>query len=171
MARAERKPEPSFASDRWAVFAFGVIFVGVLLTLVVAIRDPSPAQLVVFRTVMALAAAGVAAFIPGLLHIELPWVRAGGALAVFALVYLYSPAELALPPLPSPPQPIVSRYRVCSGEYERACDAHDVYMYCYSDVQAWADKKCSKAQVVRLNSRGGNKCGYSLDEVICTGPK
>jgi hypothetical protein len=171
MARAERKPEPNFAGDRWAVFAFGVLFVGVLLTLVVAIRDPTPAQMVVFRTVLALAAAGVAAFVPGLLHIELPVVRAGGALAVFVLVYLYSPAEVAVRPAPALPQPVVSRYRVCSGEYERNCDAHDVYMYCYADVQAWADKKCEKGQVVRLNSRGGNKCGYSLDEVICTGPK
>src|SRR5262245_52221101 len=113
MARAERKPAPSFAWDRWAVFAFGVLFVGVLLTLVVAIPDPSPAQLVVFRTVLALAAGGVAAFIPGLLHVELPWVRAGGALAVFVLVYLYSPAELVVQPRPTP-QPVVSRYRVCS---------------------------------------------------------
>jgi hypothetical protein len=170
MVRAEIKAEPSFSLDRWAVFVFGIVFVGVLLTLVVAIRDPSPAQLVVFRTVLALAAAGIAAFVPGLLHVELPWVRAGGALAVFVLVYAYSPAELAVQAPPVSP-PIVSRYRVCTGEYERSCDSHDVYMYCYTDIQAWANGKCAKGQVVELNSRGGNKCGYSLYEVICTGPK
>lgn len=171
MARADTRPESSHSLDRWAAFAFGVIFVGVLLTLVVAIRDPSPAQLVVFRTVLALAAAGVAAFIPGVLNVELPWLRAGGALAVLALVYVYSPAELAVKPPPPPSQPLISRYRVCSGEYERNCDAHDVYQYCYTDVQAWAKARCDEARVVRLNTRGGNKCGYSLDEVICIGPK
>jgi hypothetical protein len=171
MARVERKPETSHSFDRWAVFVFGVVFVSVLLTLVVAIRDPSPAQLVVFRTVLALAAAGVAAFIPGLLNVELPWIRAGGALAVLVLVYSYSPAELAVKPPPPPAQPVISRYRVCSGEYERNCDAHDVYQYCYTNVQAWADARCNQTKVVRLNARDGNKCGYSLDEVICIGPK
>jgi hypothetical protein len=67
-------------------------------------------------------------------------------------------------------QPIVT-YRVCTGEYERACQQHDVYLYCYSDVGAWARARCTSYTVQRLNTYGGNKCGYSLDSVICTGPK
>ena len=67
--------------------------------------------------------------------------------------------------------PIVAQYTVCSGEYERACSAHDSYLYCYSDVQAWANARCESAKVVRLNTYGGNKCGYAIDRVFCTSPK
>jgi hypothetical protein len=69
------------------------------------------------------------------------------------------------------PPPITVTYRVCSGEYERACQTHDTYLYCYSDVGAWARARCTSWTVQRLNTYGGNKCGYSIDAVICTGPK
>lgn len=67
--------------------------------------------------------------------------------------------------------PITIVYRVCSGEYERACQPHDVYMYCYSDVSAWAKARCGTHTVQRVNTYGGNKCGYSIDAVICTSPR
>lgn len=67
-------------------------------------------------------------------------------------------------------QPTVN-YKVCTGEYERACQQHDAYLYCYSDVSAWARARCTSYTIQRLNTYGGNKCGYSLDSVICTGPK
>jgi hypothetical protein len=69
------------------------------------------------------------------------------------------------------PPPITVTYRVCSGEYERSCHPHDVYLYCYEDVVAWAKARCASATVQRLSSYGGNKCGYSIDAIICTGPK
>lgn len=62
-------------------------------------------------------------------------------------------------------------YTVCSGEYERACQAHDAYLYCYSDVQAWANARCGSSIVQRVNTYGGNRCGYAIDRVICTNPK
>jgi hypothetical protein len=71
---------------------------------------------------------------------------------------------------PSQAQP-TSIYRICSGEYERACQTHDVYLYCYTNIDAWAKDRCSNYTSRRLNTYGGNKCGYSLDEVICYGPK
>ncbi|MCP4702803.1 MAG: hypothetical protein GY862_38980, partial [Gammaproteobacteria bacterium] len=44
---------------------------------------------------LALFAAGVAAFIPGILKVKVGnWLRASGAMAVFATVYFYSPAML-----------------------------------------------------------------------------
>jgi len=71
---------------------------------------------------------------------------------------------------PQPP-PTVS-YRVCTGEYERQCQSqHDAYLYCYSDVEGWAKSRCSSYTIQRLNTYGGNKCGYSIDAVICTGPR
>jgi hypothetical protein len=71
----------------------------------------------------------------------------------------------------TPPAPIVAQYSVCSGEYERACQQHDTYLYCYADVQAWANARCGSAKVVRLNTYGGNKCGYTIDRIFCTDPK
>jgi hypothetical protein len=69
------------------------------------------------------------------------------------------------------PSPVTVTYRVCSGEYERACQQHDAYLYCYSDVAAWARGRCVSSTIQRINTYGGNKCGYSIDAVICTGPK
>ncbi len=69
-------------------------------------------------------------------------------------------------------QPVATvTYKVCSGEYERACQQHDVYLYCYVDVRAWAAARCATSTVSRYNTYGGNKCGYSMDLVTCTGPK
>lgn len=70
------------------------------------------------------------------------------------------------------PQPLpVVVYKICSGEYERACLTHDIYQYCGFNVQGWADARCTSSTIVRLDSRDGNKCGYDLHQVICTGPK
>ena len=83
--------------ERLAVFAFGVVFVVVMLVLAVAIPNPTPTQYDTFKIVLALAAAGVAAFIPGFLEVTVPgWIRAGGALAVFVLVFTKSPATLVV---------------------------------------------------------------------------
>jgi hypothetical protein len=71
---------------------------------------------------------------------------------------------------PSPPAPFTRAIRVCSGEYEKNCQPHDAYLYCYVDVGAWAAARCDKHVVQRINTYGGNKCGYSMDDVICTGP-
>ena len=67
--------------------------------------------------------------------------------------------------------PIVTQYDVCIGEYERACLPHQVYIYCGVSIDDWARPRCSSFSVVRLNTYGGNKCGYGLDRVFCTGPK
>jgi hypothetical protein len=76
-------------------FLFGVVFVIVLLTLAIRFPNPTAFQYTVFRTVLSLAAAGVAAMIPGFISLSISkWLRAGGALAVFALVYFYNPAVL-----------------------------------------------------------------------------
>ena len=66
--------------------------------------------------------------------------------------------------------PVVTTYLVCTGEYERACLNHQVYLYCGADVNQWAQARCSSHSIVTLNTYGGNKCGYSLQQVICTNP-
>jgi hypothetical protein len=70
------------------------------------------------------------------------------------------------------PQPdVVIAYRICSGEYESACQQHDAYLYCAGDVKGWADSRCSSYVIQHVNTYGGNKCGYSIDAVICHNPK
>ena len=84
-------------------FAFGVIFIAFLLIAVIFIPNPTPAQETIFRIVMALAAAGVGAMIPGVLDLKMTFwtqlvIRAGGALAIFVIVFFYNPATFSKPP-------------------------------------------------------------------------
>lgn len=66
--------------------------------------NPTAFQYTIFRSVLSLAAAGVAAMIPGFITISVStWLRAGGALAVFAVVYFYNPAAMVTS-APSPSQ-------------------------------------------------------------------
>jgi len=93
------EPDQMHSHERLAVFLFGVVFVVALLVLAVVFPEPSPFQYTVFRIVLALAAAGIAAFIPGFLEVEVgSVVKAGGAIAVFVVVYFFSPAGLVATP-------------------------------------------------------------------------
>jgi hypothetical protein len=77
-----------------------------------------------------------------------------------------------IPQIASTSPPVETRtYKVCTGEYERACQLHDVYLYCGQSVEAWASARCTSHRVRRLNTYGGNKCGYATDEITCIGPK
>jgi hypothetical protein len=89
-------------------FGFGVTFVIVLIVLSIAFPEPTRLQYQVFRTVLSLAGAGVVALFPGFIEVKFGnWLRAGGALAVFAILYFMNPAQLAAPD-PSHPTKIVS---------------------------------------------------------------
>lgn len=82
-------------NERFLAFAFGVTFVVVLLALATLFPNPTPFQYTVFRIVLALAAAGVASMISGFLEVEIPTkLKAGGAFAVFVIVFFFSPAGL-----------------------------------------------------------------------------
>jgi hypothetical protein len=88
----------------WLAFGFGVVFLSALLVLAVAIPNPTDRQFEIFKTVIAAAIAGVAAVIPGLLNVRMSQgrgfvVTASGALAVFLIVYFYSPARWVTNPL------------------------------------------------------------------------
>ena len=67
-----------------------------ILILVIFIPCPSASQYFVFRIIIALAAAGLAAVIPGIFKINLTnGLTAGGAMAIFAVVYFFDPASSA----------------------------------------------------------------------------
>lgn len=88
--------------DQLVAFAFGAGFILLLIILAAAIPNPSDSTFFIFRVVLAVAAAGFVAAIPGLMNIR--WsegrrlqIRASGALAAFLLIYLVNPAPLVNP--------------------------------------------------------------------------
>jgi tetratricopeptide (TPR) repeat protein len=97
----------------WLAFSFGVVFLLIAVVFaLVAFYLPKPENpdvvanfLNVMQVVLAISSSGVAAVIPGFLNVRIQAklgqqgttaIRAGGALAVFALVYLIGPKSLAL---------------------------------------------------------------------------
>jgi hypothetical protein len=95
-------------TQRTLAFLFGIAFLLLFLVLAKWFPYPTALQYFVFRLLLSLAAAGVAAVTPGFLHLRIPtWSRAGGALAVFVLLYSFNPASLvAYPPIePGLPNP------------------------------------------------------------------
>lgn len=92
--------EPKDDSNRriWevrAAFTFGVSFVLLMVATAFLKPEPTAYQYTVFRIVISLAAAGVGAILPGFLDVSFKkWLRAGGALALFVLVYTVKPVLL-----------------------------------------------------------------------------
>lgn len=88
----------STAPETWekiCAFVFGVIFVVVLLVTAFFVPYPTAFQELVFRIVLAGALAGIAAIIPGFLHVDIKGViRAGGAIAVFVVIFWFNPASV-----------------------------------------------------------------------------
>ena len=99
----------AFVSQAIALFAFGIIFLSAMLVLAFAFPHPTPIQYLVMRIVLALASAGIAGILTGFIDVVIPglnpnakpFVAAGGALAVFVIVYFRSPAALVATPPPS----------------------------------------------------------------------
>src|SRR5689334_9961392 len=116
--------------DKYLVFAFGVVFVSVLLWLVFRSNDPlNDDQANLVRLVSALAAAGVAAAVPGVSGATLRYrtlLRASGAIVVFILVYVYQPQRAVAPgiwPKPDAKQAIERHLGLTdAGKYDEAYD-------------------------------------------------
>jgi hypothetical protein len=164
------------AWERQAIFVFGIAFVVILIVLAIFFPNPTPFQYVVFRAVLALAAAGVAALIPGLLNVDIPAVKAGGALAVFVLIFYFSPAGLVVPPqpLPVPPSPAPSAapapidpavarlssksFKICfgGGGGSNCLAGADVKLDC-DQYHGWTQEK--------WDTLAGNLCGYTVTKI------
>ena len=82
--------------EKIAGFIFGATFVTMLLVMSIFIPDPTPTQYAIFKTILAIAAAGIGGILAGTIHIEgsvQKWaVKAGGAMALFVIVYFFTPA-------------------------------------------------------------------------------
>jgi hypothetical protein len=84
--------------EKITMIAAGAATVAVLLSIAVLLPQPTDFQIFVFRIVLAIGVSAFACVIPGFLNLEsrsrLLALRAGGALAVFVLVYLWNPPQL-----------------------------------------------------------------------------
>ena len=81
-----------------APFWFSVAAFAVLLGITLFVPGWAQQNNALFKTLLALAAAGVAATLPGFLNFEVGnTVKAGGALAAFVLVFLVNPAKEEVP--------------------------------------------------------------------------
>ena len=93
---------PTPWTERWetlAAGAIGIVFLSLLLSIAIFIPNPTEFQLFVFRIVLALAAGAFGALIPGFIEVEFKnWLRAGGALALFAIVFFLNPPALITGP-------------------------------------------------------------------------
>lgn len=78
--------------NAFLAFIFGIVFLATMLVFAYYVPNPSPFSQWVFVVTTSLAGAGIGAVIPGILNVTLPYARAGGALAVFLLVFLNKPA-------------------------------------------------------------------------------
>jgi hypothetical protein len=91
-------PRPKGQTHTWelvASFVFGVTFLTTMLVIAILIPRPTDPQMLIFRIVVSIAVAGIGAVIPGFLIVNIPpYVRAGGALALFAIVYMINPPAL-----------------------------------------------------------------------------
>jgi len=106
---------PSNNVDRYLAFAFGIVFCGVLLYLATVEKNPTPLQIQVYVTILAIAGGGVGAILPGFLEIKYKGIaRAGGAVALAVLIYLNKPAiSKYVPDFPVPTvsaQPVIDAF-------------------------------------------------------------
>jgi hypothetical protein len=84
------------------LFAFAVCGLGTLILITRVDSNPSETNWFVYLTVLALAAGGIAALLPGAINFEVPGsVKAGGALAVVALIFYVGGSKATLPQTPS----------------------------------------------------------------------
>ncbi|MBK67891.1 MAG: hypothetical protein CMP22_07140 [Rickettsiales bacterium] len=96
------KEKVSYQMNFWEKilgFGFGVTFIVVLLVIALFITDPTETQHATFKTILALSAAGIGGIFTGFIHVEGKinefTIRAGGALALFVIVYFFPPEAIS----------------------------------------------------------------------------
>jgi len=123
-------------TDRHWAYLFGFVLVLVILLVVVLQPDLTPQQFVIVRIILAAAVAGVAAMIPGFLQVKVgSWLKAGGAMAVFAIAFFYTPDLVEPIQKPNPTDPF---------EIVLSCLVDDKistssFTFPYSDIEKNAD--------------------------------
>ena len=85
----------SLGLDKILAFCFGVFFALNLLFIAFKDRQPTQMGILIYRVVLAQVAAGIGAVIPGMIDVNVqPVIRAGGAIALFVIVFWFNPPNL-----------------------------------------------------------------------------
>jgi hypothetical protein len=92
------QPQPTRQLEMGLAFVFGCVALATVLWLGFRAETLTEQQFEILRIVFALAGGGVGAVIPGFLDVNMKAgaklaLRAGGALAVFVVLYFWSPAH------------------------------------------------------------------------------
>lgn len=81
-----------------SAFISGIVFLGIILYIALSKPNPTEFQIFVFRVVLALAGAAFAVVIPGFLSTKFQmasnYVKAGGAIAVFVVIFFFNPPAI-----------------------------------------------------------------------------
>jgi hypothetical protein len=98
MSARPAQPAPMRRLEMGLAFAFGCVALAAVLWLAFRADSLSDQQFEILRIIVALAGGAVAAVIPGFLDVSMKpgaksTLRAGGALAVFVVLYFWSPAH------------------------------------------------------------------------------
>jgi VIT1/CCC1 family predicted Fe2+/Mn2+ transporter len=91
------KPKESGHLNQILAYVTGVVFIVAILVIAIFIPNPTHFQAQVFAVVLALAAGGFATSLSGMLKVDMKLskrvaIGATGALAVFTIVYFFTPA-------------------------------------------------------------------------------
>jgi predicted acylesterase/phospholipase RssA len=57
--------------------------------------------------------------------------------------------------------------QICQGQFSDQCPANSVWLGCGADIANFISSQCASSTSTRISSRGGNQCGYSVDQVLC----
>jgi hypothetical protein len=91
----------AFINQVAATFVFGILLLGSLLALTFIFPNPTLMQYTIMRIILALAGAGIATMLTGFIEVISNYVKASGALGVFAVIYFLVPATLGARPPPA----------------------------------------------------------------------
>jgi hypothetical protein len=91
---------PARTWEKITLFAFGTFFLIVLLIISWFDRQPSISSWFIYICVLAMAAGGVAALLPGAINVDIsPGIRGGGALAIAVLVFYFGKDRVTAAPI------------------------------------------------------------------------
>ncbi len=123
------------------LFAFAVCGLGTLLLITRFDPNPSPTNWYIYLTVLALAAGGVAALLPGAINFDVPGAaKATGALAVVALIFYFGGSKAT--PVVAPSASLGMKSFLVFDETSAPANPFD------SDVYVFVNSKVAKADIV-----------------------
>ena len=146
-------------------FIFGIVILIGIIYVAIAYPEPTQFSYTIFRISIALAAAGIAAVFPGFLDIKFKsWLRAGGALAVFVVVYFFSPAPPSTIDPKSTKDP-ETKYQQVADIWLSVMDSGD-YAKAFQQTSESFKGKFTEAQFTQLAALARGKLGRMQDRKL-----